>query len=241
MIPALHNYSHLAGKTTQWDTSDNLQQYHKNLQDPVRKQQLINAGYDDQCISYQFNSHGFRTSEFDQKFDIVCFGCSFTMGTGVRREHTWPNQLSQATNFSVANLGHAGSSNDTAFRLADHYLKFLLPRWAVWLQTDQHRLEIIDEDRDVALNILSTDSDNWYADNPFVKTWMSSDINQSLNLKKNTGAFENLCRALNIVPVVVTRSQMIYNDFGRDLSHPGQRSYKELSLKIKQLIHYESV
>jgi len=238
MIPALHNYSRLAGKTTQWDTTDSEENYLKNIKDTVSKQKLMNAGYDDQCISYKFNSHGFRSSEFDQKFDVVCFGCSFTMGTGVKNEHTWPARLSQITDLNVANLGQAGSSNDTAFRLADHYLKFLLPRWAVWLQTDNHRLEIIDEHNNVAVNILSTDSDNWYGDNYFVKTWMTSEINQTLNLKKNTGAFENLCKSLNIVPIIIPYTQFNYNDVGRDLVHPGQQSYTDLALKIKKLIHY---
>jgi hypothetical protein len=236
MTPLLHNYSSVAGQTVHWNTSDSEENYKKNLQDPQRKQFLLENSYIDCAIEYTFNSHGFRTTEFDKKFDVVCFGCSFTMGTGVRSEHTWPVQLSAMTGLRVANLGHAGSSNDTAFRFADYYLKHLLPKFAVWVQTDKHRLEIIDESCNRSVNILASDSDYFSRDN-FVKTWMTSEINQVLNQKKNTGAFINLCRELDIVPVVLDRAEVKGTDLGRDLLHPGQQSYQLLATKIKNIVN----
>jgi hypothetical protein len=237
MIPCVHNYLSAAGKTLYWDTYDNEETYLTNLQSPEKKQQLSDLKYINTVIEYQFNSHGFRTGEFDRPIDVACFGCSFTMGTGVALHHTWPTQLSMFANLNVANLGHAGSSNDTAYRMADHYLKYLRPQYAVWVQTDQHRLEVLDDANDLCVNILASNTDNLYSNNLFIKTWLTSDINSDLNLSKNTRAFICLCQELDIVPVIVSRDQIPKIDFARDLRHPGQKSYAELAMKIKNIIN----
>ena len=240
MTPAPSNYSHLANQTVFWDTTDSIDTYKNNLVDCKFSKLLHELDYVDYEISYTFNSHGFRTPEFDQKPDMVCFGCSFTMGTGVRSEHTWPSQLSQSTGLQVANLGHAGSSNDTAYRMARHYLEFLQPKYAIRLQTDAHRIEIIDQSTNIVINILASDIDNQFSDNLFIKTWMSSDINQQLNLEKNTQAFKYLCDQASVIPIILSRRDIIVLDLARDLRHPGPRSYQQLAEKISLLIANQS-
>lgn len=237
MKPLIHNYTSKAGQVIKWDTSDNQEQYDKNLTDPAIRQRLAELGFIDRPIEYEFNSHGFRTAEFDRQFDVVCFGCSFTLGTGVYNKDTWPEQLAALTGLSVANLGHAGSSNDTAFRFASHYLKLLKPRYAVWLQTDRHRLEVLDDTVPLSLNILAGDTRNPCADDYFIKTWFTSDSNQRLNLEKNTLAFEHLCHRLGIKSVVLKRDLIETKPFpqgnARDLIHPGSEVYKMLAHQIK--------
>lgn len=240
MTPIIHNYSRLAGRTVHWDTTDNPDAYAKNLQNPQARQRLQDLGFVNTQIDYRYNSHGFRTAEFDRPFDVVCFGCSFTMGTGVHSQDTWPEQLQTLTGLSVANLGHAGSSNDTAVRFALHYLPVLQPSYAVWLQTDRHRLELIDESFPMSLNILASDTRNPCADDFFIKTWFSSPINQDLNLQKNTLAFEQLCHALNIRPIVLTRDCAADRPFpeggARDLIHLGADKYQALAQKVKTIL-----
>jgi hypothetical protein len=240
MIALIHNYSKLAGKTLHWDTSDNQERYQKNLESPEAYQRLKDLGFLNTQIDYQYNSYGFRTAEFDQPFDAVCFGCSFTMGTGVHARDTWPEQLAAATGMTVANLGHAGSSNDTAFRFADYYLKFLKPRYAIWLQTDMHRVELFDDAVPMSLNILASDTRNPCANDYFIKTWFSSATNQQLNLRKNTLAFEQLCNSLGIKPIILTRDYAKDRPFpfgdARDLIHPGAEDYKKLAQHIAGLV-----
>jgi hypothetical protein len=236
MTPAPSNYSRLANQTVFWDTSDNKETYQKNLKNSKAFEQLQRLNYVDYTIEYQFNSHGFRTQEFEKKLDAVCFGCSFTMGTGVRYEHTWPVQLSQLTGLQIANLGHAGSSNDTAYRMARHYLEFLQPKYAIWLQTDAHRIEIIDESIKTVINILASDYNNLHANNLFVKTWMASEINQQINLDKNTQAFQQLCYQASVIPIILPRNDIEVLDLARDLQHPGPRSYQQLAEKISLLL-----
>jgi hypothetical protein len=138
----------------------------------------------------------------------------------------------------VVNLGHAGSSNDTAYRMARHYLHFLRPKYAIWLQTDIHRIEIIDESVDTTINILASDNDNLHANNLFVKTWMTSEINQQINLDKNTQAFQQLCHQSSVIPIILPRRNSVMEtlDLARDLQHPGPRSYQQLAEKISLLM-----
>ena len=241
MTPLIHNYTNKASRIFNWDTSDNQEQYAKNLAVSEIRQRLVGLGFIDHPIEYKFNSHGFRTAEFDRNFDLVCFGCSFTMGTGIYSQDTWPSQLADITGLQVANLGHAGSSNDTVFRFANHYLKFLKPKYAVWLQTDRHRIELLDESVPMSLNILAGDTKNPCAGDFFVKTWFSNDVNQRLNLEKNTLAFQYLCQSLDITPIILPRETIVTKPFpqgdARDLIHPGPEEYKKLAHHVKDLLN----
>jgi hypothetical protein len=229
MIP--HNYNWASNSTQQWDTSDNEQSYRKN------ELQLKKLDLWDITIQYKFNSEGFRSSEFDQ-VDIVALGCSFTMGTGVAQHSTWPAQLAAITHSNIANLGHAGSSNDTAFRFAQYYLPRLRPRTVCWVQTDRHRLEIINDSQQLSTNLMANDSDNvFYGNDNFVKQWFASDSNQTLNLDKNTLAVQHLCSTLNIQCIVIPRSAVPVLDLARDLMHPGVRSYKQIAEQFARQLY----
>jgi hypothetical protein len=162
------------------------------------------------------------------------------MGTGVHSQDTWPEQLAAITELTVANLGHAGSSNDTAVRFALHYLPLLRPRYAVWLQTDQHRIELLDDTVPLSLNVIASDTTNPCADDYFIKTWFTSVTNQQLNLQKNTLAFKYLCQSLGIESIVLDRNQVDTKPFpfgdARDLIHPGADTYRTLAQQVKTII-----
>ena len=233
-----HNYAHAANQTVFWDTSDSKENYEKNLLDPKKKSILQQLGYLGNKIEYKFNSHGFRTQEFTDQFDVVCFGDSLTMGTGIHSQHTWPEQLSLATGLSVVNLAHAGSSNDTAYRIAHHYLEFLRPRYAIWLQTDRARIELVDDYLNTVQNILPNDQSNHYSQDRFVRAWMLSETSQQINLDKNTRAFEHLCQQLNIISIVLPCQERIKIDLARDLQHPGQLSHMAMAKKIQAVMQF---
>ncbi len=221
MLP--HNYNWAANSEQLWDTSDSEQRYLSNLS----KLQQLN--FDPEPITYKFNSHGFRGTEFES-IDIIALGCSFTMGCGVAEQHSWPSQLAEITKLNVANLGHSGSSNDTAFRFAKHYIGLLKPKFLCWLQTDKHRLEIIDDSQRIVTNLMANDvSNNFYGNDNFVKQWFSSTSNQDLNLDKNTLAIQQLCSSAGIHFSAIKRSEIKTLDLARDLMHPGKQSYKHIA------------
>lgn len=235
LIP--HNYHWAVGKTVLWDTSDNEAMYRKHLADPKSKLQLEKLAYVDAPITYAFNSQGFRTHEFDQPTDVVCFGCSFTMGTGLFEYQTWPAQLTEISGLTTTNLAHAGSSNDTALRLAMHYLPMLKPQYACWLQTDAHRIEILDDQANLCINLLANDqSEDLYHQDNFVKQWFASPSNQQIHLEKNTRAFKHLCNELDIICVVLSRNTVVQFDLARDLMHPGTKSNRALAEKFAQAL-----
>lgn len=241
MTPIIHNFSNLANTSNLWDFSDTKEMFDKNCADPTKRSQLRDLGYLDQTIVYRFNSHGFRGPEFPEHVDVLAFGCSFTMGSGILEEHTWPAQLAKMSGLSVVNLGHSGSSNDTALRFADFYLPKLKPRYAVWLQTDSHRIELINQSCNTAFNLHHSLEENLFRNDYFVKVWFSSFENHRLNLLKNTLAFELLCQQLNIVPIIIPRHQMISTDVARDLRHPGPASNLILADRIYNQINQRKV
>lgn len=64
-------------------------------------------------ILYEFNSSGLRMDKevlaLDDKF-IAGFGCSHTLGVGVRKEDTWLYLLSRELNLDYLNVGVSGGS-----------------------------------------------------------------------------------------------------------------------------------
>jgi len=232
----LHNYNYLAGTVQYWDTSDSAHRYQENLNNPVNKKLLEKYNFVNAVIEYRFNNDGFRGQEIDNS-ECLCFGCSFTMGTGIHEESTWPAQLSKIINASVANLGHAGSSNDSALRFALHYVSKLKPKIAVWLQTDMFRLEIIDEHTRIVDNVIINHLENSpYQNDYFIKQWSLNEINQQLNLCKNTLAFKQICQENSTKCIILLRDEVLHLDMARDLMHPGRESNKKLAERIAQLV-----
>jgi hypothetical protein len=232
----IHNYNHLAGTVQLWDATDSAERYQQNLQDPQSQQLLKKFGFIDAEIKYRFNSEGFRGDELINP-ECLCFGCSFTMGTGLQEHFTWPSQFSAITGMSVANLGHAGSSNDTAVRFALHYIPLLKPKYAVWAQTDAGRIEILDENIKIVDNILiGSVLDTPYGQDHYMKIWATSEINQQLNTVKNTLSFKQLCQEHDVIPVIINRNNIFFSDCARDLMHPGKESNRQLAETVARLI-----
>jgi hypothetical protein len=232
----LHNYNCVANTVQYWDTSDSSDQYLKNLRDVDNRKLLEKYNFIDAIIEYRFNSDGFRGPEIISP-ECLCFGCSFTMGTGLQEEYTWPEQLSKIINTSIANLGHAGSSNDSAVRFAMHYISTLKPKIAVWVQTDEFRLEIINEHTQIVDNIIINQiNDSPYKNDHYIQQWTLYGINQKLNLNKNTLAFKQICQENNTRCIIIPRSGVLNLDMARDLMHPGKESNIKLAEKIAQLV-----
>lgn len=58
-----------------------------------------------------FNDRDLRNDEHA----IGCFGCSFTYGSGIRSEDTWPFLLQQKTNTNCLNFGTIGAGIDSIY------------------------------------------------------------------------------------------------------------------------------
>lgn len=84
-------------------------------------------------FTYKYNSHGFRSVEFDlneTKPIILTLGCSHTVGVGVPQHNNWPEFFKQRyfPDHVVWNVGLGGASADTVARLAVNMIPIVKPK-----------------------------------------------------------------------------------------------------------------
>jgi|688.fasta_scaffold60062_2 hypothetical protein len=83
-------------------------------------------------FTYKYNSHGFRSCEFDlngMNPIILTLGCSHTVGVGVPQQDNWPEQFGRDyfPDYSVYNAGLGGAGADTVARLAVNLIPIIKP------------------------------------------------------------------------------------------------------------------
>lgn len=217
----MHQHSAVANKTLEWFTTDSPEEFESNLKNPERRAILERNGWIDNRIEYRFNSHGFRADEFESNEKSIMFlGCSFTLGTGLTYEHTWPYIVSQALGVKNYNLGISGGSNDTAFRLGNHFIPQLKPSFVVFAGTAADRLDVIDE----SITTLRYNCIPKHLDHDFYKDWITYQENGELNWCKNQLALKYLCRENDIPYIYISFTSLMewpLEDNGRDIIHPG--------------------
>jgi len=227
MTLPLHDGSQYAGQILQWLPPDTRELYETNLRDAKKKSMLESFGWIDSYITYDFNSHGFREQEFSIGPNWLALGCSFTQGTGVYQHQRWTTRVAEDIGLRCWNLGLAGASLDTCYRVACHYLPILQPRFVVLLEPRPNRMEIYD-DREQPFQI------NWAYDAPHWGTghlgraWVADERNMLMRAEKTRAAIRWLAHQLGI-PVLIYepdayRSRVTdhrQRDLGRDLLHPG--------------------
>lgn len=226
--PAIHYWSQYANTTRSWLGSDSQEHFDNNMCDAQRRAQIQKHGYDHpNAITYVFNSHGFRCSEFDHRDNFIALGCSHTAGVGVAEYQSWPSLVSQRLGLACYNLAVGAGSMDTCMRLLYHYVDLLEPRMVMLLRPGWHRVEIFNHNR--VLNLLPARLEF----PEFQKIWYSNDINLRMNCVKNTLAIEHLCKSRNI-PLVIKDAetdllldQYRSNSFteARDLMHAGPQEH----------------
>lgn len=83
--------------------------------------------------TYKNNSYGFRFDKDFKNFDnltlndwrnmYICLGCSWTYGTGMRSEYTWPKMLTDKLGEKCLNLGVPGTGIQTSYRILEAWIK----------------------------------------------------------------------------------------------------------------------
>lgn len=117
-IPLLHaTVDDLASKTLYYHSCDTEESF------LTAKERLGPEWfYNNNPISYNFNSLGYRTVELEEVKDdfIVSFGCSYTSGIALHKEDIWVEQLGKKLNKQVLNLGMEAIGN--IFTFHNNYL-----------------------------------------------------------------------------------------------------------------------
>ena len=97
-------------------------------------------------FTYKYNSHGFRSREFDlneSKPKILALGCSHTVGVGVPQHDNWAEQFGRDyfSGYSVWNAGLGGAGADTVARLAVNMIPIVKPSIVAVLWPSLYRFE----------------------------------------------------------------------------------------------------
>lgn len=190
---------------------------------------LKSNGWDDEfAISYQYNSHGFRTNEFNSDPVYIALGCSYTEGIGLPNDDVWPNLLSQHIGSKFYNLGVYGASLDTCFRLLDYYVQHLNIQGVFLLEPDESRVEI---HRETYVSSLTAGNLSDAMEQNFMKLWVLDQRNSIVNRKKNILAMTHICKDRGIPFINRSAGSVpLTKILARDLIHPGKKQHTDLAV-----------
>jgi hypothetical protein len=233
-------HAHLAGKTLEWFGMDTEKAYQYNIIN--RYDAMLENGWVDKKITYEFNEYGFRSGSFEEGDSIVFLGASDTLCTGVPLEDSWPYHVANNLNLKRYNLGLGGASGNTAFRMATYWLEKLKPKIVVLMSPLNVRFELADDMSgsrayyQIGPNMFEKDSVYWgnfenghlkSELSHFYKMWTSSEDNLFLLQKKNEMAIAHLASTINAKFVLADSDKDckdIAVDLGRDLTHAGTKT-----------------
>lgn len=237
MDKLIHHNSLLNGQTVKWWPTDSEEQYQSNIN--TQRSQLEKYNWIDADISYVNNSHGFRTSEFDQQKNFITVGCSYTYGIGLPIDSIWPELLSKQLELPVFNLGVPGGSLDTSYRIIKHYVPLLKPKHVILLAPDPSRMEIFINNQPY-IHLPSSTDYYGFMQSEWVKQWLTSDENTIVHTQKNIEAMAYICKK-NAVNFYVYTTEFFLNLYAvsegglaRDLMHPGRLYHQKFSKHVYQ-------
>ena len=238
-----------AATASLWDRFDSEEKYNDHMSKPIKRQQLLENNWIDKEIIYRFNSRGFRTPEFTDKENFLVLGCSFTSGIGLPEEMMWANVISKFSGLDVWNLGVGGSGSDTCYRIADHYIPKLHPKYVIMLEPEHARTEIFATVNGPGLarpQIVRPDIDNsmrYLTDNDYIKNWWMHDENSQIRAQKCVQAIAYLCYKYHVEFYHYKTNDFLSQTFwkllpdilvdvGRDLSHPGPDANQRFAKQV---------
>jgi hypothetical protein len=216
----------------EWTGSDSKINFDLNIKDATKSNIIYNMGFDKPgCITYTYNSRGFRDREFDNEPSGIALGCSFTKGVGIPAENTWPAQLSNLLKTNIWNLGVGGGSLDTAYNILEHYLDELNVQFVVLGVPPMDRFEFFCGEEPIRIMGNHTTFQPLY--DSFIKEWFATEKNSLINQRKNVLAMQQLCNQRRIPFYhLYIMSNFTFDRAARDCTHAGVDSNLEFAVKM---------
>tara|TARA_B100000029_G_scaffold70481_2_gene62611 strand:- start:416 stop:1261 length:846 start_codon:yes stop_codon:yes gene_type:complete len=114
-------------RSCKWYSTDNENLFKMNLKDIGSDWEYADS---EKTLRYDFNSWGYRAKELDylDKDNILVMGCSITEGIGLYQEDIWCNQLGQALDIDILNLGKGGVGPDILYINTVLFIKNIYPK-----------------------------------------------------------------------------------------------------------------
>ena len=230
-----HAGKHLANQTLEWLPTDTKETFDQLMQDPVHHKYFADKGWlQPGAITYQLNSEGFRCAEFNQDPCLVVLGCSYTLGSGLPVECTWPTLVGQALNLPVVNLAWMGYAADSCFRMANYWLPQLNAQHVIMLTPFADRVEVLTESGSITYmpNMIPGT-----ALDAFLTHWVLNNENSQLNAVKNKLAVKQLCQDQGVSCQIYDAVEFMADsrerlEYARDYMHAGPRGHRILAERI---------
>lgn len=190
-------------------------------------------------ITYDVNSYGFRTRDFNEinwQDSYVMFGCSFVFGTGVEESKTIPSFLSEYLGKEVINLGISAASNELIFyALTMFKKKYGIPLGVIVLWSSIERSTFFIYNGISSLGPWSVREDVYSkkVDRKLYECLQSEWVNgfmksHYLSLAA-TEMWKNECKFFSTTSfndTIFSKHILLYDQKGRDLSHCGNETNK---------------
>ena len=203
----------------------------------LKKFKLLN--WTSNSIHYRYNSHNFRSIEFEKPHDaIAVFGCSHTEGSGIREECRWGDVVAKELELKCYNLAIAGSGINSTYNIVNKWVPILKPKAVFIFATYPWRFDFFYKEEDIMIMLNHTmmgDSagkrfqgdEKELANFELVWRMLSYDkTNFEHNYKKTIEAIKYICEGLNIPCVIIPCEEYFQTDprdcLSRDLAHCGE-------------------
>ena len=222
-----------------WEGTDSSEKFKEhwdveNFPSETRKRLAENGYFPETIIEYRIDHYGLRNQpNVDISNSMLALGCSFTFGTGLDVVDTWVYRLGDKLGESMYNAGVPGSSNDTAFRVANYLIPKYNPKAVFLLSTFESRYEFYGPERFYDYNAANGDR-VWITDG----LELSTELHDTLNTKKNILAIKWLCDESNIPFNCISVNDVVSenDDRARDLAHWGRETNNNLANQMKNLL-----
>ena len=220
------------GQTLSWFSTDNEDQYSNNMMNKKNRQLLQKNNWIDAQISYTFNSHGFRSEEFETGIDVLFNGDSNTVGVGLPLDLTWSKIVADHFNIPHNNLAVSGTDNTFIAQRSVYWLPIIKPKVYVIKATTVQRY-------------------NWWGFDKAVKTTAGENLKENRSaietatIKNNyewsyyvfRAVIERLCKNLDIKLIIVPPGKEKTGkdpsqDLARDLMHYGIKENRTMGKLI---------
>ena len=135
-------------------------------------------------VNYVWNTHGYRTHEFDQLADeyILTAGCSLTEGIGLHAQDRWSNLLEQQIRIQTINLGKGAANAEFVKHVITSWVynqpikpKYVIAQWPESFRisnyTNNHMAFLVNQHSDPVFNSVLK-----YSPTTFVDRWLTSVI-----------------------------------------------------------------
>lgn len=190
-------------------------------------------------ITYDINSLGYRSCEFDT--DTPCnvyLGCSHVLGEGLPLEDTFAYLINkELDDFPMYNLGARGASPEDSFRRLQTFLNLNIQRVIFFVPYRGRRSFFID--KQWCTLSIAKDLPKMKKCSRLFKSLFSHEFEVLMN-DLAAYATESLCRENNIPYYVINQDTIRHTmDFipdARDLSHFGKSTHKEIANKFLDII-----